>query len=354
MMRNERVRLTESFGRNTALWSSPAASSAAGREPLIWAAAFAVAAVVGMTAVAAAPLAAYVILIALFGLPHVVAEMRYCDERFSGATPRLALALIGGLLATLAIVRLLGTYGAVSPWLTGPLELILGGALALAASLFMRRFRWLGLAIATAVVFGAMHYPFATFLIWAWLHNLTPLGFVAEALKGRARTRALLALFVPFFILPAFVALGGLVWISDVLFAHDPAAAPSALGAGLKPLQAFLPSMPLVDAMPLFQAAVLAQVMHYVAVIALLPRLLTDGRARPGRLVPWPRWSVFYVLLAAAGLVSFAVYATDFVQARSAYALAATLHSWIELPVFLMALGGGFTAPGIRRSPTLH
>jgi hypothetical protein len=353
-MRNERVRLTASFGRNTDLGSSPAAGSPAGAEALIWTAAFAAAAILGLAAVAVAPLAAYVILIALFGLPHVLAEMRYCDERFSGVTPRIALALIGGLLAALAMVRLLGTYGAASPYLTGPLELILGGALALAASIFMRRFRWLGLAIATAVVFGALYFPLPTFLIWAWLHNLTPLGFIAEALKGRARTHALLALSVPFFILPAFVALGGLVWIGDVLFAHDPATAPSALGAGLKPLQAFLPPMKLDDAVPLFQAAVLAQVMHYVAVIALLPRLLTDGRARPGRLVPWPRWRLFYLVLAAAGLVSFAVYAADFVEARSAYALAATLHSWIELPVFLMALGGGFTARRIRRSPTPH
>ena len=342
------------FGRITASGSSPASRSTGSREPLVWAGSLIFAALLGLLAVAWAPLAAYVVLIALFGIPHVIAEMRYCDERFSGSTPRSALVLIGGLLATLAANRLLGTYGAVSTGLTGPLELVLGGALAVAASIFMRRFRWLGLLIAAAIVFGALYLPFETFLIWAWLHNLTPIGFVAEQLQGRARTRALAALSVPFFLLPAFVAAGGLVWLGETIFAHDPASAPSALAAGLKPLQAFLPPMPLADAIPLFQAAVLAQVMHYVAVIALLPRLLPREGASSARLVAWPSWRTFYLLLGLAGLASFAVYAADFVQARSAYALAATLHSWIELPVFLMALGGGFTARQTRRSPKPH
>jgi hypothetical protein len=36
-------------------------------------------------------------------------------------------------------------------------------------------------------------------------------------------------------------------------------------------------------------------------------------------------------------------YAVDYSSARSAYGVAAAIHAWIELPVFLLALGGGFT-----------
>lgn len=55
--------------------------------------------------------------------------------------------------------------------------------------------------------------------------------------------------------------------------------------------------------------------------------------------------------MAAAGLASLAFYYVDFGEARAAYALAAALHSWIELPVFLMALGGGFSLPTGAQSP---
>jgi len=331
---------------------SPAATTPRLGESAVWTAAFAAAAVVGCVAVAVAPLAAYVWLIALFGIPHVVSELRYCDERFSGRSSRAALAAIGTLLGGLALTRLLGTYGAVSGFVSGPLELGFGAALALAAALFMRRWKLAGFAAAGVVAYGALEAPFLTFLIWAWLHNLTPLAFVAEALEGRARRRALLALCLPFFVVPGFVALGGLDWLTQALFAHDAARAGSAFGAGSKPLQAFLPGgVRMAEALPLFQAAVVSQVMHYVAVIALLPRLLAKGGAREGRLAPWPRWPVFYALMAAAGLASLAFYYVDFGEARAAYALAAALHSWIELPVFLMALGGGFSLPTGAQSP---
>jgi hypothetical protein len=49
----------------------------------------------GSLAILAAPLAAYVFLTALFGLPHVLCELRYCDERFSARIPKQPLAAIG-------------------------------------------------------------------------------------------------------------------------------------------------------------------------------------------------------------------------------------------------------------------
>ncbi len=298
---------------------------------LLWSLAFAAATAGGLAAVAYAPLAAYVWLIALFGVPHVLAEMRYVDERFSGRIARAPLAAFGALLAALAAVRLAGTYGYLDARLAGPLELACGAGLAFAAAAAMPRLKLLALGLGALVAYGAYAYPFQTFLIWAWIHNLTPLGFVAEALRGRARTLTLGALSIPFFVVPAIVAAGALGETSTA----------SAFGAGAKPLSAFLPRMPFEDALPLFQAAVLSQVMHYVAVIAFLPWLMRHKGLAAGRpLAPWPSWAWFYAGLAAAGLGSLAFYAVDYGGARSAYALAAALHSWIELPVFLLALGG--------------
>lgn len=340
-----------------------APSSRPARETAIWAIAYGAGIVVGCLAVGIAPLAAYVWLIALFGIPHVVSELRYVDERFSGRSSISALAVIGGLLAVLATMRVLGTYGVMDPMLSGRAELLLGAALAVAAALFMRKRKAVGLIAAAAITFGALYFPIPTFLIWAWLHNLTPMAFLAEALDGRDRKRALIALAVPFFLVPGFVALGGIDWIAQSLFDHDAVGAASAFDAGRKPLSAFLPAdTRMADALHFFQAAVVCQVMHYVTVIGLMPRLLQRSAGLPGRLAPWPRWRVFYGLLALAGLASTAFYWASFTDARSAYALAAALHSWIELPVFLIALGGGFVMPAIaahsigqiRPAPTMH
>lgn len=336
------------------------------REGALWVWAFVLATLAGGALIAAAPLAAYVLLIAIFGIPHVVSELRYCDERFSGRSSRAALAIVGVLLFALCATRVLHTYGFIGGGIGGKLELLFGAALALASALFMRRYRIVGLAAAAAVTFGALYYPYATFLIWAWLHNLTPLAFIAEALEGRERRRTMLWLTVPFFLVPALVALGGLDLISQTLFAHAGADGGSAFGAGYKPLGAFLPPTTRPDdVIPLFQAAVLSQVMHYFCVIVLMPRLLGRGAASEGRLAPWPRWPVFYGLLIAAAAISTAFYWIDFGEARAAYALAATLHSWIELPIFLIALGQGFRLPVMPRAaapdratglpaPTMH
>lgn len=332
------------------------------REGAIWAFAFVAATLAGGAFIAAAPLAAYVWLIALFGVPHVVSELRYCDERFSGRSSRAALAIVGVLLFALCATRVAHTYDLIPGAIGGKIELIFGAALALSAALFMRRYRLAGLVVAAAVTFGALYAPYTTFLIWAWLHNLTPLAFIAEATKGRERAWTLGLLTIPFFVLPAIVALGGLQWLTGA-FGHTPLSGGSAFGAGLQPLSAFIPAGTRPDtAMPFFQAAVLSQVMHYLCVIVLMPRLLGRGAGEAGRLAPWPSWPVFYGLLAVAGGVSVAFYAIDFGEARAAYALAATLHSWIELPIFLIALGQGFrlpvfpraTAPASRPALTTH
>ena len=321
------------------------------REGAIWALAFLAVTLAGGAFIAAAPLAAYVWLIALFGVPHVVSEMRYCDERFSGRSSRTALAIVGVLLFALCATRVGHTYGLFDGRIGGKIELCFGAALALAASVFMRRYRLVGFAVAVAVTYGALAYPYMTFLIWAWLHNLTPMAFVAEATRGRERIWTLGLLTIPFFVLPGLVAIGGLDMLTRSLFGHTPLSGGSAFEAGLQPLGAFIPSGTCPDtAMPFFQAAVLSQVMHYLSVIVLMPRLLRRGAAQEGRLAPWPGWPAFYGLLALAGGVSVAFYAIDFGEARSAYALAATLHSWIELPIFLIALGQGFRLPALPRA----
>jgi hypothetical protein len=275
-------------------------------------------------------------------MPHVLYEMRYVDERFGARTSRPALGVLGLLIGVIAAARILSGMQLISGTWFMPYELALGGVLALTAAWFMRQNRVLGALAASAFALGATLAPIETFLVWAWLHNLTPLGFVAEITEGEERRRWLAMLSVPFFLVPALVATG--VFHEAAAALLSPAwQATSAFGAGDKPLLSFLPSGS--HDLHLFSAAVVAQAMHYVAVIVLLPQLLKEkqGSAARPTLVAWPGWGAFAALVALAAAVSFGVYAVSYADARAAYGVASAIHAWIELPVLLMALGQGFS-----------
>jgi hypothetical protein len=299
-----------------------------------------------------APLAAYVLMIALFGVPHILCELRYCDERFSGRAPRGALMAVGALLFLLATARIAQAAHILPTSAAVPLELTLGAALAMTGAWHMRKRRLLGLVAGLVLAGGASLAPVLTFLAFAWLHNLTPLAFVAEIMPKESRKRAIALLAIPFFFLPAFIATGVPQEALRAALGYSAEFAPSAFGAGRYPLSAFLlPTQDLSDALPLFSAAVTAQAMHYLAVIAVLPRLLTRY-AKKGRqpLFPWPSWRRFYVAVGALAIFVFVFHAADYTNARALYGVAAAIHSWVELPIFLVALGAGFKAT--RRAHT--
>jgi hypothetical protein len=72
-------------------------------------------------------------------------------------------------------------------------------------------------------------------------------------------------------------------------------------------------------------------------VIVLLPRL---SQGMPARTVlPWPGRGLRTAITVVA--VGFAlVFVADYGLARQLYGLAALVHSWLEIPVLLLALGG--------------
>jgi len=288
-----------------------------------------------------APIATFVLMISAFGLPHVIYELRYCDTRFSSRTSPGLLLVLGGLVSAIAVGRI--ANGA--HWLTSdyfvPLELGLGSVLALVAAWWMREHRWLGALIGLAFAAGATFRPLETFLIWAWLHNLTPIGFIAEITEGEERQRWMMILFIPFVLVPGLVATGVFQQLATQLLGQADLQMFSIFGAGDVPLMSFLP--PKSYDLNLFSAAVVATSMHYVAVIVLLPRLLAaKGSSAMPTLVRWPDWRTFAVIVGAIALVAFGVYAISYKDAKSAYAVAAAIHAWIELPVLLLALGQGF------------
>jgi MFS family permease len=311
----------------------------------LWPWGYAAVSLIALAAVLGAPLAAYVLMIAAFGLPHVLCELRYCDERFSARAPRGALIAIMVLLVALGGLRIAQALTSVPAHAAVWGELGLGVALAATAAWFMPRRRIVGAVAGCALAAGAALAPIVTFLVVAWLHNLTPLGFVAEILPARERRRGVVLLLIPFVLAPAFVASGLPQAALHDWLGYSATTAPSIFHAGRYPLSAFLaPTIPFSRALPLFSAAVFAQAMHYLSVIAVMPLLLKRAGGSAGsRLVPWPSWAVFYFGVGVLALFVFAGHAIDYRTARAFYGVAAAIHSWVELPIFLLALGTGFS-----------
>ena len=78
-----------------------------------------------------APLAAYTTALALFGLPHVLSELRYVDRRFGRRLSLSYLAPIAALLAVIVAARACVVFGAAPAEIGAPVELGAGAMLAL-------------------------------------------------------------------------------------------------------------------------------------------------------------------------------------------------------------------------------
>ena len=293
-----------------------------------------------LVAAVALPLATYTTALALFGLAHVGSELRYVDYRFGG---RLYGRLAAWILAPLGLavcLRVTATFGLVSTDVGVALELVLAAVMAAAAVACMRQRRFAGAAIAIALAAGAVLAPFQTLLCLAILHNLTSLAFHADALEGRTRRRTLAFLSVPFLILPLLIASGLPYAALSYAGLVEPEASLFDSGSLAVNFGVYVPAS-LAEtpwALHVFSASVFAQCMHYAAVILALPRLIDDGKTKSRTIAPWPEQRWFIVWLAVAALALAIGFLVDFRAARQIYAIAALVHSWIEIPLLVLAL----------------
>jgi hypothetical protein len=290
-------------------------------------------------AAAIAPLWVYALSLAAFGLPHVLTELRYVDERFAlRTTERVRAGLVLLLLAVVA-VRLAGLGGVGTTPMRIGLELALGVVLVLWPLLQVRGLAlWPGLLLAAALAWGTATAPATTMVLFALLHNLTPIGLLAERLRGRDRRRALLGCVVVFVLVPL-----------AMLLLPPPAVLHGPLGTGEldQHLAVFVPERlhggEAGDR--LFAIAAWWQCVHYAIVLHVLPRL---GGGPEGR--AWPRPQAFARGVLVAGAVMALAFASGFGTARAAYGVLAAVHAWIELPVLALAAGAIFASPRAVRA----
>lgn len=287
------------------------------------------------------PLFTYTFTLATFGLTHVLTELHYVNNRFSQRFVNTLRQNISVLLLLIISLRTLQVLSLIPTWLSIPLELsCVVGLVALVTPILAKKDRRLGLlaiAFGVSLIVGIFWSASLTLLLFAVLHNITPIGFIAERLRGRQRYDALLICGLVFAIIP-------LIIISGIPYNFLSSIGLLALEASLFPvgglevnLGIFVPSHlhSQTIAIHAFSATVFLQSMHYAVVIGVLPKW--ENNCQP-KTVYFPLSKQYQFINILLSILLFIGFTISFTDARAVYGIVAALHAWVEIPVLLLAL----------------
>ncbi len=291
------------------------------------------------------PLATYTLTLASFGLAHVFTELRYVNYRFH---PRLSIDLqriIVILLLIIVNLRISELLGIVNSSISVPLELICVIALVAVVIPILKAKDWklaiLGILVCTILFAGVFWIPTLMMLLLAVLHNMTPIGFIAERLRGRERKFALIACFIVFALIPSFIISGYPYNFLSSLNLVAPSADILQAGNLQLHLGAFVPQQLHENAIAqnAFSAAVFLQCMHYAVVLGVLPNWQKNKIFNFGNnFLVWNRQNIFEKVVIFLSTLIFIYFTQSFTDARKLYSIAAAIHAWLEFPILLLAL----------------
>lgn len=306
------------------------------RAVLILCGALAIAAIAAI-----APVWTYALSLLLFGLPHVLVELRYVDERFGARLPRAMTMWFGLGLCGIVAMRVLALGGVGNSTARVTAELLCGAALVAGTVplLQTQRSSPIAWALLAGLACGVYYDAVSTLVTLALLHNLTPVGFLAERLRGPDRRWAMIACALVFGAVPLLLLTQSLTDLLPQLLAPD-AAGPFGSGSLDATLPVFVPPPLLGTAFAdrLFAAAAYLQCMHYAVVLHVLPRL-AGGTETRGAIFAWPRPRTFAVAIVMLGALFTLGFAYNFAGTRAVYAVFAAVHAWLEIPVLVLACG---------------
>ncbi|NLT31462.1 MAG: hypothetical protein GXX86_13620 [Propionibacterium sp.] len=293
--------------------------------------------VVLMFAVATtAPLATVVLGLIACGVLHHVVEYRYLAARFAGLFSPIVWGLIGLLILGIVIARAqMVPYPAQFEIALGYLVLTVGAHWGLAG-----RRRVVVLALVAVAAAASLTFPAWHFVVLTHLHNVLPVLFVWEWSRrfSPALRRGLLTVQLSWVVvLPMLILFGAL----DGLLNPDPGLVAGFVdGARVIDLHAPPEASTMVGTRFLTMFA-LMQSMHYVTWLVLMPLLTPGVTARANRAVPALRGvRLWWLGLGLAGLLAV-VFVLDWFEGRSLYALLASYHAYLELPVLVAVLCAG-------------
>lgn len=284
------------------------------------------------------PLATYSLTLASFGLAHVLTELRYVNYRFN---QRLNIDLrkkIVILLLAIVNLRILQVFGIVNPLISISLELICVIALVAVVIPILKAKNWtlgiLGILVCTILFAGVLWVPTIIMVLLAVLHNMTPIGFIAEKLRGLQRKYALITCFIVFLIFPSIIISGYPYNLLSSLNLVAPSVDILQAGNLQNHLGVFIPQglHESAIAQHAFSAAVFLQCIHYAIVLAVFPSW------EHNKYILWNCQNKFSHIAIFLSILLFIYFAQSFTDARKLYSIAAAVHAWVEFPILLIAL----------------
>lgn len=255
------------------------------------------------------PLSCYAVSLAIFGLPHIYCELRYLNERFAHCVkPHFK-------YSSLLLVSLIASVNFIAIFIALPhhLEMILSIALLLVliSCLYIRA------AVCVLILFTLIGIvlinPLLAIVVLAFTHNLTPWGFLIDQ---RADRHAALI----FVVLPCLVMMGSYL-LSQDFFLYSSAHASMLLSH-------YIPVIWQKESLvrAIFATAVYLQLIHYDATIRILPGLMQHKFK-----ISWP--VLLFFIITPIGFVM------DYAATRSFYAVFASFHAWLEIPLLMLLAG---------------
>jgi hypothetical protein len=276
------------------------------------------------------PLGTYVLSLALFGLPHVLIEMRYVQFAFQ---QRVSISLwqsIALLLAAVVLLRSLSLGGLIGGNFSKSLELltVIGLVIVIIPTMWQhsRSHGILAILIGLGIATGIFLSPAMTLLGLAILHNFTPIGFIADRFTGKQRQLALGISAIVFGLLPILILSG----VPQQLVPTNLTTSFIPVGQLQNHLGVYVPPQIQGDfAHRLFAAAVFLQCIHYLVILSCFSRWVKPTLQLNQHL--------FNRCVFALGTLIFLGFCQSFTSARSIYSLIAAVHAWIEIPILLLA-----------------
>ncbi|MEM1392001.1 MAG: hypothetical protein AAGG00_01635 [Cyanobacteria bacterium P01_H01_bin.150] len=291
------------------------------------------------------PLATYTLTLASFGLAHVFTELRYVNSRFN---QRLNIDLRKKIVILLLIIvnlRIIQIFGMLDTRISVSLELICVIGLVILAIPILKakdgKLAILGILVCTILLAGVFWIPTLMMVLLAVLHNLTPIGFIAEKLRGLQRKFALFLCFIVFALIPSIIISG----YPENFLSSLNLVAPSAniLQAGNLQfhLGAFVPRELHGSAIAqhAFSTAVFLQCMHYAVVLGLLTNWEKNKDNNfESHFLLWNHQSIYEKVVIFLSTLIFIYFVQSFTDAHKLYSIAAAVHAWVEFPILLLAL----------------
>ncbi|WP_236141991.1 hypothetical protein, partial [Nostoc sp. CMAA1605] len=158
------------------------------------------------------PLATYTCTLAAFGLTHVLTELHYVDNRFRQRLGNNLCWRMSQLLILIIGLRSLQVLSLIPTWLSITLELSCVVALVILVIPILAKKDWrlgiFGTILCLLLSFGIFASATLTLLVLAILHNITPVGFIAERWRGKKRNYAFLICVVVFLVIPLLIISG--------------------------------------------------------------------------------------------------------------------------------------------------